>query len=39
MLLFGPDGLFDLVWFRNSERVTVTVTVTVTASTVNDINL
>lgn len=26
MFLFGPNGLFDLVWCRNSGRVTVTAT-------------
>ena len=31
MFLFGPNGLFDLVWCRNSDRVTVT------AAIVNDI--
>ena len=30
-VLLGPNGLFDLVWCRNSERVAVT------AAIVNDI--
>jgi hypothetical protein len=34
VFLFGPNELFDFVWCRNSECVTVTVTATATAAIV-----